>query len=112
MRALLLGDEFKVTSTTFNPLVGRKQLASKSSVPHTIVRTVEDPVSTLLALAKGKKNLTVKSIDPIFGLGDPKSVHSLRHFTTSGPRQPSETISGSTRPWLSEPSMHEILNIV
>jgi len=77
-----------IPTTSFNPLVGRKQIMSKSEVPHTIIRTVEDPVSTPMALARGKKNYTVKSIDPVRGLGDPKSVHDLKQFTSAGPRQP------------------------
>ena len=86
--AMYIGDLFGISSTSYNPLVGRKQLMSKSSTPHTIIRTVEDPVSALLALAKGKKNFTVKGIDPIFGLGDPKNAHELTHFTSAGARQP------------------------
>ena len=86
--ALAMGDHFKIESTTFNPWVARKQLLTKSDVKHTIIRTTEDPVSSMLALAKGKKNLTVKAIDPIQGLGDPKSVHSLKQFTSKGNRQP------------------------
>lgn len=86
--ALAMGDRFKIETTTFNPFVARKQLLTKSDVKHTIIRTTEDPVSSLLALAKGKKNLTVKAIDPIQGLGDPKSVHKLNQFTSKGNRQP------------------------
>ena len=86
--AMAMGDRFGIPSTSYNPLVGRKQLMSKSEVPHTIIRTVEDPVSTTLALARGKKNYTVKAIDPIRGLGDPKDAHELTHFTSAGPRQP------------------------
>jgi hypothetical protein len=86
--AMAMGDRFGIPSTSYNPLVGRKQLMSKSEILHTIIRTVEDPVSTSLALARGKKNYTVKAIDPIFGLGDPKNAHELTHFTSAGPRQP------------------------
>ena len=86
--AMAMGDRFGIPTTSFNPLVGRKQIMSNSEVPHTIIRTVEDPVSTPMALARGKKNYTVKSIDPIRGLGDPKSVHDLNQFTSAGPRQP------------------------
>ena len=85
--ALELGDQFKIKSTTFNPLIGRKQLLSMSATPHTVIRTLEDPVSSLLALSK-KKNYTVKAIDPIFGRGDPIVVHDLKHFVEAGPRQP------------------------
>ena len=86
--AMAMGDRFKIPSTSFNPLVGRGQLMGNSDTPHTIFRTVEDPVSATLALAKGKKNFTVKGIDPIFGFGDPKNAHELTHFTNAGPRQP------------------------
>ena len=86
--AMAMGDHFRIPSTSYNPLVGRKQLTTKSEVPHTIIRTVEDPVSSALALAKGKKNYTVKAIDPIFGLGGPKNAHELTHFTSAGKRQP------------------------
>ena len=86
--AMAMGDHFRIPSTTYNPLVGRKQLTTKSKVSHTIIRTVEDPVSSALALAKGKQNYTVKAIDPIFGLGGPKNAHELTHFTSAGKRQP------------------------
>ena len=85
---MAMGDRFGIPTTSFNLLVGRKQIINKSRVPHTIIRTVEDPVSTPMALARGKKNYTVKSVDPIRGLGDPKSVHDLNQFTSAGPRQP------------------------
>ena len=42
--AMAMGDHFRIPSTIYNPLVGRKQLITKSEVPHTIIRTVEDPV--------------------------------------------------------------------
>lgn len=86
--AMAMGDRFGIPTTSYNPLVGRRQMMNRSEVPHTIIRTVEDPVSTLMVLARGKKNYTVKSIDPIQGLGDPKSMHALTQFTSAGPRQP------------------------
>ena len=89
--ALAMGDEFKIPSTTFNPLIGRKQVLSKSEVPHTVIRTVEDFASTPLIMTQHKKNYTVKSLNPIRGLGDPKSVHDLKQFTSGGPRQPGES---------------------
>jgi hypothetical protein len=86
--ALMLGDEFRIPSTNFNPLLGPKQLFSSSETPHTIIRTTEDPVSIGLVFAKAKKNYTTKSILPIYGLDDPKTVHDLKHFTRAGNRQP------------------------
>ena len=88
--ALAMGDEFKIPSTTFNPLIGRKQVLSTSEVPHTVIRTVEDFASTPLVFTQHKRNYTVKSLNPIRGLGDPKSVHDLKQFTSGGPRQPGE----------------------
>lgn len=88
VHALLLGDEFNIPSTNFNPLLGPKQLFSSSETPHTIIRTTEDPVSIGLAFAKAKQNYTTKSIRPIHGLDDPKTVHDLKHFTRAGTRQP------------------------
>ena len=89
--ALAMGDEFKIPSTTFNPLIGRKQVLSKSEVPHTVIRTVEDFASTPLIMTQHKTNYTVKSLNPIRGFGDPKSVHDLKQFTSGGPRQPGES---------------------
>jgi len=85
--ALHIGDNFKIPTTTFNPFIGKNQLTSKSEVKHNIIRTVEDVPSTPLALAK-KSNYSVKSIDPIRGLGGLKSTHDLKNFTSTGPRQP------------------------
>ena len=65
--ALAVGDEFKIPSTTFNPLIGRKQVLSTSEVPHTVIRTVEDFASTPLVFTQHKKNYTVKSLNPIRG---------------------------------------------
>jgi hypothetical protein len=87
LHALNLGDQFKIKSTTFNPFVGMKQLRTSSNVEHTVYRTIEDPVSSLLALSK-KKNYKVFGIDPIFGKGGLVSVHKLEHFTSAGQRQP------------------------
>ena len=39
--AFEMGDRFGIKTTTFNPLVGRKQLMSRSNVPHQIIRTVD-----------------------------------------------------------------------
>ena len=89
--ALTLGDEFGIRSTTYNPAISPKQLSSVSTTEHTIYRTTEDAVSTLLAFAKHKRNFTVSAIEPIVGLGDPKGVHDLQNFTSSGPRQPGGT---------------------
>ena len=86
--AMALGDHFKVPSTTFNPLVGRKQLTTTSEVSHTIIRTLEDAPSSGLALAQNKRNYSVKAIDPIRGMGGLKSTHELHQFTSAGPRQP------------------------
>jgi hypothetical protein len=49
-------------------------------------------VSSALALAKGKKNFTVKAIDPIVDVhvrsAGMKSTHALKNFTSAGKRQP------------------------
>ena len=86
--AMHLGDEFGIRTTSFNPFVSPKQLATPSKVPHSIFRTTEDPVSSLLAFARHKTNYSVSAIHPIRGLNDPKSMHSLKHFTSAGARQP------------------------
>ena len=87
--AMTLGDEFRVKTTTFNPFVTPRQLATKSTVEHTIFRTTEDVASSLLAFSKHKANYRVSAIEPI-GETSVKvtSMHSLKHFTTAGPRQP------------------------
>ncbi len=86
--AMTLGDEFKVKSTSFNPFVTPKQLATQSNVEHTIYRTTEDVASSLLGFAKHKLNYKVSAIHPIRGLHGPKGMHELKHFTSKGPRQP------------------------
>ena len=88
VHAMTLGDAYSIPSTTFNPLIGPSQLLSRSEVAHSIVRTVEDPVSVGLALARSKRNYTVKAIDTLYGIDDPKTVHDLKHFTRAGARQP------------------------
>ena len=86
--AMTLGDEFRVKTTTFNPFVTPKQLATKSNVEHTIFRTTEDVASTMLAFSRHKKNFKVSSIHPISGWHGVFGMHSLKHFINAGPRQP------------------------
>ncbi|MDC0525670.1 hypothetical protein OAO87_01630 [bacterium] len=86
--AMNLGDLRGVKTTTFNPFVGGNQIKSKSNVEHTVFRTTEDPVSTLLGFTRHKSNFKVSSIRPIVGLHSPLAVHELANFTSQGPRQP------------------------
>jgi len=83
-----MGDLNAIKTTTFNPFVGPDQLKSRSNVEHTIFRTTEDPVSSLLAFGRHKTNYKVSAIQPISGMHDPKSMHALKHFMSSGARQP------------------------
>ena len=86
--AMHLGDLRGVKTTTFNPFVAGAQIKAKSNVEHTIFRTTEDPVSTLLAFTRHKSNYKVHSIQPIVGLHNPKDMHDLKNFTRQGLRQP------------------------
>ena len=97
--AAYVGDERKVPSKTYNPLIGKAQLLSKSEVPHEIIRTAQDIVSApgaVLSKSAGtpfyKKNYTYKTIDttskilekpPKLGSNEanPFLIHDLKQFT-------------------------------
>ena len=85
--ALILGDFHEISSTVFNPAVGPNQLRTTSKVPHTVINTVDDPISVGTYLKK-KDNYTIKRIRSIQG-ENPLAQHKLSNFTERGPNQPS-----------------------
>ena len=64
-KALLLGDEFGINTTTYNPLIGYNSMkASTTNTQHNILRTTEDISSLGAGFATEKSNWNVKSILP------------------------------------------------
>ena len=92
--AVTLGERFGVPSTTFNPGVSSRTLATAHTLEqrHTVYRTTEDLVSSTLMLRRPGSTetggLRVQSIQSHAGYGDPISVHSLDNFTQQAPRAP------------------------
>ena len=84
--ALNIGDISEIPSTVFNPSIGPKQITSTSKVPHTIINTVDDPISIATYLRK-KQNYSIKRIRSIRG-ENPLAQHKLSNFTQRGPNQP------------------------
>ena len=85
--ALNIGDFTKVPTTVFNPSVGPRQLSSVSKVPHTVINTIDDPISIATYFRK-KSNYTIKRIRSIRG-ESPIAQHKLSNFTHRGVNQPS-----------------------
>ena len=80
-KSLLLGDEFNIKSTTFNPLIGYNSMkASTTATPHDIFRTTEDITSLGAGFATEKKNWNVKSILPKKISLNPREAHKLSNF--------------------------------
>ena len=78
-KAITIGAELRIPSTTFNPLIGDEIVrAGRVFGDHTIVRTPTDPAS--LNIARGKNNFIMKNIDVIDTRLDPTDSHTLRHF--------------------------------
>ena len=85
--SLNLGDIFDIPSTAFNPSIGPRQMRTSSKVAHTIINTVDDPVS-VMSYFKKKPNYTIKRIRSIRG-ENPVAQHKLSNFTQRGNNQPS-----------------------
>ena len=85
--ALIIGDQTEIPSTVFNPSIGPKQWSSSSKVAHTIINTVDDPIS-IGSYFRPKKNYTIKRIRSIRG-ENPLAQHKLSNFTQRGTNQPS-----------------------
>ena len=85
--ALNIGDITEISTTVFNPSIGRRQLSGLSKVPHTLINTVDDPISMATYFRK-KSNYTIKRIRSIRG-ENPIAQHKLSNFTQRGINQPS-----------------------
>jgi len=85
--ALVLGDYHDTPATVFNPAIGPNQIRTNSKVPHTVINTVDDPISVASYLKK-KDNYTIKRIRSIQG-ENPLAQHKLSNFTERGKNQPS-----------------------
>ena len=80
-KAILLGDEFGINTTTFNPLIGYNSMkASTTNAQHNMFRTTEDITSLGAGFATEKKNWNVKSILPKKISVDPRQAHKLNNF--------------------------------
>ena len=80
-KSILLGDEFNIKTTTFNPLIGYNSIkSSTTATPHDIFRTTEDITSLGAGFATEKKNWNVKSILPKKISLDPRQAHKLNNF--------------------------------
>ena len=85
--ALNIGDITEIPTTVFNASIGPRQLSSISKVPHTVINTVDDPISMATYFRK-KSNYTIKRIRSIRG-ENPIAQHKLSNFTQRGINQPS-----------------------
>ena len=97
--ALSLGNKYNIGTTTFNPLVGPKTIASSNTTTskHTIIRTTEDPTTIGLAFGSpNSDNWEVKAIKPLdkysskIPLKNVYDAHRLDNFTDDGPRKQRE----------------------
>jgi hypothetical protein len=80
-KGILLGDEFGIKTTTFNPLIGYNSMkASTTSTPHNIFRTTEDITSLGAGFGTVKKNWNVQSILPKKNSLDVRPAHRLNNF--------------------------------
>jgi len=84
--ALNIGDLTEIPSTVFNPSIGPNQIRSNSNVQHTVINTVDDPISIASYLRK-KSNYNIKRIRSIQG-ENPLAQHKLSNFTQRGSNQP------------------------
>jgi len=84
-----VGDAEGVETNLFNPLLGRDQINSKSSVKHRIITTTED-LASIASHIVDKDNWNVDRIRAIRGgRWNAWMQHRLRNFTQRGARQPS-----------------------
>jgi len=80
-KAILLGDEFNIETTTFNPLIGYNSMkSSKTATTHNLFRTTEDITSIGAGFGTYKDNWKVKSILPKKISLDPRKAHLLSNF--------------------------------
>ncbi|KAL1527396.1 hypothetical protein AB1Y20_016064 [Prymnesium parvum] len=102
-KAMSMGSQFGIESTTFNPFLGKNLLTTpKTDAVHNIYRTTTDIASVGIGLANhdnevinkafgGKKNWRVYSIDPHVDAINPVESHELRNFTQVSERRPGAT---------------------
>ena len=79
-----LGDEYSIPTTQFNPLISPSLVRNQAKgSSHTILRTLNDPVSIL---AKGKvsgSKWNIKSVLPLRDTLNPIEEHFLKQFLTN-----------------------------
>ena len=86
-KSLLLGDEFGIKTTTFNPLIGLNSMRqSSTNTEHNIFRTTEDITSLGAGFGTYKSNWNIKSILPKKLSLDPRKAHHLSNFLDNDDR--------------------------
>ena len=92
-KALSLGEKFSISTTVFNPFIGKSliQGSNVGSETHHIIRTTEDPVSLGIGLKRGQKNWKVESILPHHDKLNIAEAHRLSNFTDSSERRAGHT---------------------
>ncbi len=83
-KALSLGSQNSIESTSFNPVVGpANNQPGDGDVKQKIIRVTNDPVSLGLIANNLNSNVEVKSINPITNSLNPIKSHDLSNFTNT-----------------------------
>ena len=86
-KAIRMGEEFGVPSTTFNPFITAKEVfGGRPKQQHNIYRTTEDFAT--LGLTVANDGFNVNSIDPLKKSIDPMAAHELDNFINRSERRP------------------------
>lgn len=79
-----LGDEYSIPTTQFNPLISPSLVRSQAEgSTHTILRTLNDPVSILAKGTVAGSRWTIKSVLPLQDTLNPIEEHYLKQFLTN-----------------------------
>lgn len=93
-KALYFGMRNGISTTTFNPFLGKNLLFSTDptgEASHEVFRTTEDFASFGVGLAKAKKNFLVRSVHPHQDKINPVEAHELENFSELSSRRPGFT---------------------
>ena len=84
-KAIRMGEEFGVPSTSFNPFISAKEIFNKPTQQHNIYRTTEDFATLGLTVANDGYN--VNSINPLRKSVNPYQAHALDNFIDMSERR-------------------------
>jgi len=84
-KAIRMGEEFNVPSTSFNPFISAKEIFNKPTQQHNIYRTTEDFATLGLTVANDGYN--VNSINPLKKSVNPYQAHRLDNFIEMSERR-------------------------